>query len=688
MDEKQSMSARLERRFEKEDSGSSWGSDAFDHENSRSRRRMADFIEADRVADSAALDSPTVNSLAGRHRILKTLRRKVRDCLRSPLLDLVQGSVVAFDVLLGVFETDIRAAGEDVPRWIMVCGDVCLVSYLLEVLATLFVRHAKALTNTWVLLDIIIVVAGFSASLIEAVTRLPSEGVRRLLYLFRVIRLVRVFRKFRYFRSLQKLVKIIVSCTRTLFWSFIFCFVIMTIWSMLAVEVLAPLMPSLAETGVFADCDSCKTAFSSVMRTNLTFFQTIIAGDSWGRIAVPMIEAYPLSSVIFCGSLLSIVFGILNMIVAVVVDEFADKRAKDFVEMGEEMDMNRQEDLEFLQTIFEKLDEDNDGELDFIELLHGARKIPEFCHRLRVMDIDESDLIQLFEMIDSDGSGTVGPKEFITALSRWLHDSKTASRFVKYNVMRNLENQEAMRQEFQEKFTQMQGTLEIVLHAVQAAFSETGGRAVSATSLNLSRCLAPIGADSLKVDPRFGAGAGAGKEGEVLCVSAALADSAEETSDVTWSRRFNRHRRRAPQRAATQTLSSATDAFSGSGAPCRAISAMAVPEPGRIAAVSQDLELALQTMRQDLDSSLQKALGVMQECLTLPESQREVRRPSFDGMEALSHMPGARKPDLPNAREEDDLSVQLAVRFDEPLSNGQKHAADMEWGESQQSRYP
>ena len=26
-------------------------------------------------------------------------------------------------------------------------------------------------------------------------------------------------------------------------------------------------------------------------------------------------------------------------------------------------------------------------------------KLPEFCHRLRVMDIDESDLIQLFEML-------------------------------------------------------------------------------------------------------------------------------------------------------------------------------------------------------------------------------------------------------------------------------------------------
>ena len=54
-----------------------------------------------------------------------------------------------------------------------------------------------------------------------------------------------------------------------------------------------------------------------VMDANLLLFKTVIAGDSWGRIAVPVIQYRPWTAVIFCGSLMTTVFGVLNMVVAV-----------------------------------------------------------------------------------------------------------------------------------------------------------------------------------------------------------------------------------------------------------------------------------------------------------------------------------------------------------------------------------
>ena len=50
----------------------------------------------------------------------------------------------------------------------------------------------------------------------------------------------------------------------------------------------------------------------------MLLFKTVIAGDGWGEIAVPVIEQYPATAVIFMGSLLTLVFGVLNLIVAVV----------------------------------------------------------------------------------------------------------------------------------------------------------------------------------------------------------------------------------------------------------------------------------------------------------------------------------------------------------------------------------
>jgi len=44
--------------------------------------------------------------------------------------------------------------------------------------------------------------------------------------------------------------------------------------------------------------------------------------------------------------------------------------------------------------------------------------------------------------IDADLSGSIEKDEFVRPLSRWIVDSKTAPRFVKYNVERVLQQQD------------------------------------------------------------------------------------------------------------------------------------------------------------------------------------------------------------------------------------------------------
>jgi len=56
----------------------------------------------------------------------------------------------------------------------------------------------------------------------------------------------------------------------------------------------------------------------SVLNANLLIFKTVVAGDSWGDVAVPLIEHDPwVATGIFVGSHLTIVFGVLNLVVAV-----------------------------------------------------------------------------------------------------------------------------------------------------------------------------------------------------------------------------------------------------------------------------------------------------------------------------------------------------------------------------------
>lgn len=120
--------------------------------------------------------------------------------------------------------------------------------------------------------------------------------------------------------------------------------------------------------------------------------------------------------------------------------------------LAEDLEVDLANDQKVLQKMFERMDEDGSGLVSFEELVAGARKDPEFQSRLRVMDIDEADLRQLFDMIDTTGMGEIESSEFIAALSRWVHDSKTAPRFVKYNMLRSLEMQDDLYHIVREQF--------------------------------------------------------------------------------------------------------------------------------------------------------------------------------------------------------------------------------------------
>jgi len=410
--------------------------------------------------------------------------------------------VILVDAFCTCWDIDSRAAGIESGAIIDGVSDMCLSLYTLEVFI-LFVIKGKGLFKDWVVfVDVAVIACGYLEMILEAFglgTVVASIGISRALRLMRIFRLTRLLRKTRTFRELQKLVRMAATCLRALLWSFVFCFMVMTIWAMLMVEWIYPLVLHLnQQQGLFADCEWCLEATSSVMQANLLLFKTVIAGDSWGLVAVPVIQQYPATAIIFMGSLLTLVFGVLNLIVAVVVDNFAESRQRDVLNLAEEMEDNLASDTKYLEEMFRRIDEDESGLVTFEELLEGARKDKEFQSRLRVMDIDESDLQQLFEMIDVKGEGSIHPQEFIKPLSRWVHDSKTAPRFIKYNMLRCMEQQEELYQISMENFEFLSSRMDnIALILERLPFD-----GVSLADLDASPSM-PVGRDVASPTPSF-----------------------------------------------------------------------------------------------------------------------------------------------------------------------------------------
>eukprot|EP00913_Durusdinium_trenchii_P020115 g18903.t1 len=245
--------------------------------------------------------------------------------------------VIMVDGFCICYDIDYRAVDLTTPSLVLTISYLCLAIYSIEFILNLCILGVSVLREHMVKLDLFLILCGYGELASEWVMsegNITGLGLLRILRLVRVFRLLKLLRNVNALRELSKLVKMMSTCLKALFWSFCFCFMVMTVWSMLLVE--------------------------------------------------------------------------------------------------------------YLQKIFEEIDKDGTGELSYAQLLQGPPANPEFQSRLRVMDIDEGDLRELFMMIDVDGNGTIEVEEFIRPLSRWVRDSKTAPRFIKYNMIRCIHQQEEL----------------------------------------------------------------------------------------------------------------------------------------------------------------------------------------------------------------------------------------------------
>merc|ERR1719420_1619479 len=92
-------------------------------------------------------------------------------------------------------------------------------------------------------------------------------------------------------------------------------------FSILATQVIHPFNVEIA----YPDCERCPRGFQSTKDSMLTLYQQVVAGDSWGLLGVPVVEAH------WAGMLLPLVqlvigIGAMNLILAVVVDRAVEAR--------------------------------------------------------------------------------------------------------------------------------------------------------------------------------------------------------------------------------------------------------------------------------------------------------------------------------------------------------------------------
>eukprot|EP00928_Gymnodinium_smaydae_P099404 TRINITY_DN9470_c0_g1_i1.p1 TRINITY_DN9470_c0_g1~~TRINITY_DN9470_c0_g1_i1.p1 ORF type:complete len:635 (-),score=110.76 TRINITY_DN9470_c0_g1_i1:237-2141(-) len=361
---------------------------------------------------------------------ISTTRKKVAAWLDCEYFHYVLGLLIGVQICLSVYETDLGANGSVEPAWLNVSRWAFVAIYSFELSARLYVFRFGFFCEAANVFDFFIVAVDvFFVAFEPLIGPFPSSSVLRIFRIGRVLRVVRVMKNF---RELYAMLHGFVSAIKGIVWATVLIFIVLLFYGILAVELLHPINKQVAASGRYEDCDRCGRAFESVFQSVLTFVQQIIAGDSWGVVTLPIIEQEPWTVVLFIAVLVSIDMGLMNFVMTVIIDQGNAARENDLAERAKEKVKSMKKAKAKLLHLCKEMDEDMTGSLTVDELMHGYDNNEVFCNTIKVMDASREDLPTIFEILDSDRSGDVDYNEFVEQLYRIKQqDAHTMLCFVK-----------------------------------------------------------------------------------------------------------------------------------------------------------------------------------------------------------------------------------------------------------------
>jgi len=376
-----------------------------------------------------------------------SFRNQVKRFIMGQNFEMFAGFVILGNFIAIIVETDARATtmsepadSEDYKKasgMLASCDSAnfaFLLFYSAECLVRIYALRKAFFGSKWNIFDMIIVVLGIVGEVLGVVFGGLDTSVEgsdfQVLRSLRMLRLLRAARVVISFKELYSLICGMSSCLRTLVWAAALVFLMLTMWSIVAVEYLQTYVADLAKKGFYDDCTYCSESFSNIMYANLTFFQ-IVSGDGWTDLARPLIMHHPWTAALFVGVIFTMVFGMLNLITAVIVDTAAQAREADIMHMAAQKEYERKFAWENVARICVEMDADEDGNITFDELKKGIKDIPELSAQLSVMGVESYELQLVFDMLDEQKHGKIPIDDFVNHLYKMqTHEQSMTHVFV------------------------------------------------------------------------------------------------------------------------------------------------------------------------------------------------------------------------------------------------------------------
>jgi voltage-gated sodium channel len=309
---------------------------------------------------------------------------------------------------------------------------IFLAVFVLELILRAIAGGLRTWRNEWFRFDLFLVSVGMVSSwLVEPVLRVVGDtssnsaaldGVSGLIVLrvLRLLRLARALRVFRQFREMWKLVSGLLASLRTVLSACALLLGAVYVFACVGLDVITKNQDLLDDQETN---DLIQSHFSSLHVTILTLFR-FTNSDGMVDTYTPLVKrSWPL--VFYFGSLwLVVTVCLMNLVTAVIVDKAIVQGGMDRELQKADLRKKMAKYTPYLYSIFSEMDSSGRGELQFRDIQDGIaamdRKVindlPEELQKILISD----QLVDLFEFLDADDSGTVDQQEFLHGISHLL----------------------------------------------------------------------------------------------------------------------------------------------------------------------------------------------------------------------------------------------------------------------------
>jgi len=424
------------------------------------------------------------------------LRQRLDRAFNSTHFDMALGVVIVANIACIIMETNGNAVCATMENndsckseAIFLINMVFLGIYTLEASLRIFTYRCPRLLNDFpFMFDFLIVSLGYVdliLGLAASDADLPGFAVLRI---FRIARLARAIRILRGIPELYAMVRSFFAAMSAMFWGFLIILMLLMMWAILAVETIHPINVEIPGKDEW-----CDQAFSNVQWCMLIFFQTLVAGDSWGTCSVKIIQTEPWTFFIFAGALVTIQLGFTNLILAVIVEKATAVREEDQMQALQDSEQSRRDAADEVYDICKECDVNEDSTITLTDLMKAHSERQELKKAFKLLNLDEQDIISLFQTLDTDDTGSLSYEQFAKCLT------KTTDTDVRTQVMLLKMQVEEVRKEQVQQMTEIKNSLKDV---VQSCLQE------SSSFLNLPQVK--------KLDPLQAVSSGNGQGGVQL----------------------------------------------------------------------------------------------------------------------------------------------------------------------------